>query len=110
MRSRLPLLALFPATVLTVVIATPFVLGDHPVRWTSGSAVPKIVKGDVAEETGQDTGKDTPGTTPTHATGTTPAADPTKVAKVWKEGMPQWGVQYYWEEEPKQRSDAFVEA
>ncbi|MFI0240995.1 glycoside hydrolase family 113 [Streptomyces sp. NPDC016845] len=110
MRSRLPLLALFPATVLTVVIATPFVLGDHPVRWESGSAVPRIVKGDVPEETRHGSEKNTSDTPAASADGTTPAADPTKVAKVWKDGMPQWGVQYYWEEEPKQRTDAFIEA
>ncbi|MEV6052821.1 hypothetical protein [Streptomyces sp. NPDC052107] len=109
MRSRLPLLAIFPVTVLTIVLGTPFVLGNHPVRWDSGSALPKIVIGDDKDSS----------TSPGHSGGTASASsssgspssatDALKVAKPWKAGMAQWGVQLYWEEEKKQRSDTFIE-
>ncbi|MFE2040072.1 hypothetical protein ACFXAZ_03915 [Streptomyces sp. NPDC059477] len=108
MRSRLPLLALFPATVLTVVVGTPFVLGDHPVRWESGSRLPEIVLDD-SEEPAQAPRE--PGTPSGPATGTSPStASGLQVAKPWKEGMPQWGVQLYWEEEQEKRSGSFIEA
>ncbi|MFE1849714.1 hypothetical protein ACFYYI_18445 [Streptomyces sp. NPDC002387] len=106
MRSRLPLLAIFPVTVLTVVVGTPFVLGDHPVRWEAGSAMPKIVKGGAEEPAGpagQSTDK-TPGSSASSST------DALQVTKPWKKGMPQWGVQLYWEEEKSKRSDTFIEA
>jgi hypothetical protein len=32
------------------------------------------------------------------------------VARPWKPGAAQWGVQIYWEEEKQKRSDAFIEA
>jgi hypothetical protein len=106
MRSRLPLLAIFPVTVLTVVLATPFVLGDHPVRWESGSTLPKIVRdGSKDSSTPAD---DSSGTTPSSSAASS-AADALKVAKPWKAGMAQWGVQLYWEEEEKTRSDTFIE-
>ncbi|KUJ51320.1 hypothetical protein PV336_20045 [Streptomyces sp. MI02-2A] len=106
MRSRLPLLAIFPVTVLAVVVGTPFVLGDHPVRWEAGSAMPKIVKGDAEEPAGpagHSTDK-TPGSSASSST------DALQVTKPWKKGMPQWGVQLYWEEEKNKRSDTFIEA
>lgn len=106
MRSRLPLLAIFPVTVLTIVLGTPFVLGNHPVRWESGSALPKIVTGDAKDSA-------TPADGATHkasAPGSASAsADALKVAKPWKKGMAQWGVQLYWEEEKPKRSDSFIE-
>ncbi|MFE4668415.1 hypothetical protein ACFRI7_04500 [Streptomyces sp. NPDC056716] len=108
MRSRLPLLALFPATVLTVVVGTPFVLGDHPVRWESGSRLPEIVLHDSEEPARPPRA---PGTPTGPATGTAPStASGLQVAKPWKEGMPQWGVQLYWEEEKEKRSGSFIEA
>ncbi|MEU7300742.1 hypothetical protein AB0950_02705 [Streptomyces sp. NPDC007189] len=109
MRSRLPLLAIFPVTVLTLVLGTPFVLGNHPVRFESGSALPRIVIGDDKD----------PATPSGHAGGTASASAPSgspssaasalQVAKPWKKGMAQWGVQLYWEEEKRKRSDTFIE-
>ncbi|MEV7285419.1 hypothetical protein AB0O01_12770 [Streptomyces sp. NPDC093252] len=108
MRSRLPLLAIFPVTVLTVVLATPFVLGDHPVRWESGSRLPEIVLDDSEATT---PAPHTPGTPAGSGSDPAPStAAGLQVAEPWKEGMPQWGVQIYWEEEKKKRSDSFIEA
>jgi hypothetical protein len=104
MRSRLPLLAIFPVTVLTLVLGTPFVLGNHPVRWESGSALPRIVIGD-------DKDSSTPSghSSATASASSPPTTDALKVTKPWKEGMAQWGVQLYWEEEKQKRSDTFIE-
>ncbi|GGL74771.1 hypothetical protein GCM10010129_18160 [Streptomyces fumigatiscleroticus] len=111
MRSRLPLLAIFPVTVLTVVLGAPFVLGDHPVRWESGSALPRIVMGDVPEEsaTPQDGAGGTSASSPPSSSSSSATADADQVAKPWKAGMAQWGVQIYWEEEKQKRSDDFIE-
>ncbi|WP_234377123.1 hypothetical protein [Streptomyces sp. TP-A0356] len=103
-RSRLPLLAIFPVTVLSLVLGTPFLLGNHPVRWESGSVLPKIVVGDSPES---GSGAPTAGTPKSSVPST---ADALKVAKPWKPGAAQWGVQIYWEEEKQKRSDAFIEA
>jgi len=92
MRSRLPLLAIFPVTVLSVVVATPFVLGDHPVRWEAGSALPKLDLDGSPEKT------------PSPKVAAAPKATTLQVATPWKPGMPQWGIQIYWEEEPQKRS------
>lgn len=110
MRSRLPLLAIFPVTVLTVVVGTPFVLGDHPVRWEAGSAMPKIVMGDAkkpASPAGHST-DETPGSSSSDSPSS--STDALQVTKPWKKGMAQWGVQLYWEEEQNKRSDSFIEA
>ncbi|MCC5478750.1 glycoside hydrolase family 113 [Streptomyces barringtoniae] len=103
-RSRLPLLAIFPVTVLSLVLGVPFVLGNHPVRWESGSVLPKIVVGDSPES-----GSDAP-TAGTPKSSAPSAADVLRVAEPWKPGAAQWGVQIYWEEEKQKRSDAFIEA
>ncbi|MFI9613133.1 glycoside hydrolase family 113 [Streptomyces sp. NPDC052023] len=98
-RARLPMLAVLPTTVIASVIAVPFVLGDHPLRWDAGSLVPHLViKGeDTRQSEASSTGDDTaaPGAS-------APATvDIAKVDKEWKEGMPQWGVQLYWEDNPE---------
>ncbi|OIJ99165.1 glycoside hydrolase family 113 [Streptomyces colonosanans] len=105
MRSRLPLLAIFPVTVLTIVLGAPFVLGDHPVRWEAGSAMPKIVLGDTEDPTGPTghTADNAPASSPSSST------DARQVTKPWKKGMAQWGVQLYWEEEKNKSSDTFIE-
>jgi hypothetical protein len=103
-RARLPLLAVLPATVISFVVAVPFVAGDHPLRWESGSLVPSLVVGDSDSEQPKSpsTTKDTaaPGTDDAP-----PAASVAKVDKVWKKGMPQWGVQLYWEDNPEHSLD-----
>ncbi|MER6978228.1 glycoside hydrolase family 113 [Streptomyces carpinensis] len=108
MRSRLPLLAIFPVTVLTIVLGAPFVLGDHPVRWESGSAMPKIVVGGAEDSaTPKDGAADT--ASASSPPGSQSSTDALEVAKPWKKGMAQWGVQLYWEEEKQKRSDTFIE-
>ncbi|MFG3291062.1 glycoside hydrolase family 113 [Streptomyces sp. NPDC048179] len=94
-RARLPLLAVLPVTVISLVVAAPFVVGDHPLQWSSGSLVPHLVL-DGKEQTRQAATKG--GTGKTSAAPTTEVA---KVAKEWKPGMPQWGAQLYWEDNPK---------
>ncbi|MFE6622132.1 hypothetical protein ACFZBP_25775 [Streptomyces sp. NPDC008086] len=95
-------------TVLTLVFGTPFVLGDHPVRWESGSALPRIVIGDSAESASPDGGTDGTPSTPS-ATSSSSPANTLQVARPWTKGMAQWGVQLYWEEEKTRRSDSFIE-
>lgn len=107
------MLALFPLSVLAVVVGTPLFLGDHPVRWESGSALPEIVFGSDADTDTDAPGPKTPGAPGDVAGGSsdqggTPA-DQVAKAKVWKPGMPQWGVQIYWEDDPKDESDSFIE-
>lgn len=107
MRSRIPLLAIFPVTVLTIVFGTPVVLGNHPVRWESGSALPRIVVGDQDDKATPSHGTDKASASSPAGSGS--ASDALRVTKPWKAGMAQWGVQLYWEEEAKKRSDTFIE-
>ncbi|MGW1027076.1 glycoside hydrolase family 113 [Streptomyces sp. NPDC002577] len=98
-RARLPLLAVLPVTVISFVVAVPFVAGDHPVRWESGSLLPNLVlKG---EDTGPSKGSSADDGTTGPSTSTPATAEIAKVDKEWKKGMPQWGVQFYWEDNPK---------
>lgn len=99
-RARLPLLAVLPVSVISFVIAVPFVAGDHPLRWESGSLLPDVVLN------GEDAGKSKAPSDGTAAGTSTPAtAEIAKVTKEWKEGMPQWGVQLYWEDNPEHALD-----
>ncbi|WP_293990355.1 hypothetical protein [Streptomyces sp.] len=109
MRSRLPLLAIFPVTVLTIVLGSPFILGNHPVRWEPGSALPKIVIGDEKESSTSSGHTSETATASSPSGSASSAADALQVAKPWKQGMAQWGVQLYWEEEKTKRSDTFIE-
>ncbi|MEV6728714.1 MULTISPECIES: glycoside hydrolase family 113 [unclassified Streptomyces] len=109
-RSKVPLLAILPVTVTSLVIGLPFVIGDHPLRWRSGSLKPVLVLHDSTPAKG--------GAAPAPADGGGGAAEETKAAqpagpalkvdKPWKAGMPEWGVQIFWEDE-KEHSDAYVE-
>ncbi|MFD7405667.1 hypothetical protein ACFV7R_23990 [Streptomyces sp. NPDC059866] len=93
-RARLPMLAVLPITVIASVIAVPFVLGDHPLRWEAGSLVPHLViNGDESTSSDQ-----APGVGDGTGGSTSPTVELAKVDKEWKEGMPQWGVQIYWED------------
>ncbi|MFG2877670.1 glycoside hydrolase family 113 [Streptomyces sp. NPDC048337] len=113
-RSRIPLLAVFPVTVITGVIVAPLILGNHPVRWTAGSAMPHVVVGDAhagPKPTVEAAGKDAkPPAGSGTGTGTQPPpAAPATVANPWKPGMPQWGVQIYWEDTPEQSASYLTE-
>ncbi|MGW1726918.1 glycoside hydrolase family 113 [Streptomyces sp. NPDC002306] len=107
-RSRLPMLAVFPLSVLALVVGTPLFVGNQPVRWDAGSALPRLVFGD----NGSGSGDSAPATgiknSESPSSSAAASEDTLKVAKAWKEGMPQWGVQLYWEEETKKRSDDFI--
>jgi hypothetical protein len=96
-RARLPMLAVLPVTVISFVIAVPFVLGDHPLQWSSGSLAPHLVL-DGKEHTQR---ADTEGGDGKTSAATSPTTEVAKVDKVWKKGMPQWGAQLYWEDNPK---------
>ncbi|MGW7540774.1 glycoside hydrolase family 113 [Streptomyces sp. NPDC054770] len=100
-RARLPLLAVLPVTVIAVVVATPFVVGDHPLQWSSGSFVPHLVL-DGKEPSGPAGATSGDGTTSAAPSPTTEVA---KVDKEWKKGMPQWGAQLYWEDNPRHSLD-----
>ncbi|MET9961807.1 hypothetical protein ABZ128_22610 [Streptomyces sp. NPDC006326] len=115
-RSKVPLLAVLPVTVTSLVIGLPFVVGDHPLRWRAGSLAPALVlHGSPAKKGG---GPD--GTVLANGSGTAPQASGTaadagaptgpalKVDKPWKPGMPEWGVQIFWED-TKEHGDAYVE-
>ncbi|MEV0170747.1 hypothetical protein AB0I00_06410 [Streptomyces sp. NPDC050803] len=96
-RARLPLLAVLPTVVIAAVVAVPFVLGDHPVRWESGSLMPHLVLNDEDNSTSDQA----PGTGGTGGGDSSAPVELAKVDKEWKEGMPQWGVQLYWEDNPE---------
>ena len=102
-RSRRGWLVVLPCTVLATVIAVPAAVGVQPLHWTAGALLPH--------------GSSSP--TPTaRPTPLKQFADPVlnaaesappvpsksaeqqvpKVAKPWHAGMPQWGVQVYWED------------
>ncbi|MFD5511759.1 hypothetical protein ACFWIB_28880 [Streptomyces sp. NPDC127051] len=106
-RSKVPLLAILPVTVTSLVLGLPFVLGDHPLRWRSGSVKPILVLHDSTPSKG---GDDTvlAGGGGAAAEPAKPAAPALKVDKPWKTGMPEWGVQIFWEDK-KEHSDAYVE-
>lgn len=101
--SKLPLLAVLPVSVLAVVIAIPFVLGSYPLRWQHGSWLPHLIVGDRSKNAG-------PADTPSLGNAR-PSTPPVQVGveRMWKPGMPQWGVQIYWEEN-REKSDAYIES
>ncbi|TDU78225.1 hypothetical protein [Streptomyces sp. KS 21] len=119
-RSKVPLLAILPVTVTSLVVGLPFAIGDHPLRWRPGSLKPVLVLHDTAPaNSGDDTAPANSGDDTAPADGGGDAAAKTeeamppgpapKVDKPWKAGMPEWGVQIFWEDK-KERSDAYVEA
>ncbi|MFI8180579.1 glycoside hydrolase family 113 [Actinacidiphila glaucinigra] len=98
-RTRLPLLAVLPVTVIAFVVAVPFVAGDQPLRWESGSLLPSLVLGD--EDTGPSKAPSGGDGGSTHAASAPPESTAARVDEEWKKGMPQWGMQLYWEDNPK---------
>ncbi|MFI5665239.1 glycoside hydrolase family 113 [Streptomyces sp. NPDC051704] len=113
-RSKVPLLAILPVTVTSLVIGLPFVVGDHPLRWRPGSLEPALVLRDPASGPTRATAHGGAGapTDGASAAGETeevlPAGPVPKVDRPWKTGMPEWGVQIFWEDK-KDHDDAYVE-
>ncbi|WP_406439518.1 hypothetical protein OHB00_30865 [Streptomyces sp. NBC_00631] len=96
-RARLPLLAVLPVTVISLVVAAPFVVGDHPLQWSSGSLVPHL----VLDGREQNRGTGSKGAEGDTSAAPSPTTEVARVDKEWKKGMPQWGAQLYWEDNPK---------
>ncbi|MFF4847322.1 glycoside hydrolase family 113 [Streptomyces sp. NPDC001194] len=114
-RSKVPLLAILPVTVTSLVIGLPFVVGDHPLRWRPGSLEPALVLRDSASGPVRATahgGAPTDGASAAEETEETeealPAGPAPKVDRPWKAGMPEWGVQIFWEDK-KDHDDAHIE-
>ncbi|WP_330294489.1 glycoside hydrolase family 113 [Streptomyces sp. NBC_00503] len=96
-------------TVTSLVIALPLVIGNHPLRWESGSLKPLLVMGDSASGKGERRGSGN--TVLADPKGPEPDAKPQaalKVSKQWQPGMPEWGVQVFWEDK-KEHSDEYIE-
>jgi Glycoside Hydrolase Family 113 len=92
-RSRLPILAILPITVITLVAALPVAIGTYPLRWQSGSLLPRLVTHQAAAR---------PSLSPAPTTAAPGAAQTVRVARPWRPGMPQWGVQLYWADDSRQ--------
>lgn len=113
-RSKVPLLAILPVTVTSLVIGLPFVVGDHPLRWRPGSLEPALVLRDSATDPARTTAHGSAtdpaagGAGPEKTAEAPPAGPAPKVDKPWKAGMPEWGVQIFWEDK-KDRDDAYIE-
>ncbi|MGW6690141.1 glycoside hydrolase family 113 [Streptomyces sp. NPDC054961] len=114
-RSRIPLLAVFPVTVIAGVIIAPLLFGNHPLRWSAGSALPHLVvsneqiRAEAARKAASDN-KPSAETKAADAAAAVIASAPTAtVAKPWKAGLPQWGVQIYWEDDPEQTTAYLTE-
>ncbi|MET9883629.1 hypothetical protein ABZZ20_10860 [Streptomyces sp. NPDC006430] len=109
-RSKVPLLAILPVTVTSLVIGLPFVVGDHPLRWRPGSLKPVLVLRESTPAPAKGRGDAT--VLADGGGGATnegkPARAVPKVDRPWKAGMPEWGVQLFWEDK-REHSDAYVE-
>ncbi|MBV9023681.1 MAG: hypothetical protein JO362_07775 [Streptomycetaceae bacterium] len=97
-RSRLPLLAIFPITVITLVTVLPLAIGTYPLRWQSGSLLPRLVTRQATTRPSTSSAS----VTAVSATATPDAVQTVRVARLWRPGMPQWGVQLYWADDPRQ--------
>ncbi|MEU6894941.1 hypothetical protein ABZ934_24710 [Streptomyces sp. NPDC046557] len=107
-RSKVPLLAVLPVTVTSLVLGLPFVVGDHPLRWTAGSLKPILVTNDsppARSGTGDGTVLADGSGASAGGKVSTPAR---KVDKPWKPGGPEWGVQIFWEDK-KEHSEEYIE-
>ncbi|UGQ09435.1 hypothetical protein LO772_21110 [Yinghuangia sp. ASG 101] len=108
-RSQLPKLAVLPVTVVAAVVALPVAFGVNPLRWSEGSAVPRVVTDDrkpAAEAAAARPEFADPVLDPAEPVAPPPPPPPAgepepqvpRVAQPWQPGMPQWGVQLYWED------------
>ncbi|MCX4543578.1 hypothetical protein [Streptomyces sp. NBC_01565] len=108
-RSKVPLLAILPVTVTSLVLGLPFVIGDHPLRWKAGSFRPIVVLND-SDAKGDGDG-DALLADGGEGSGDGKSAKPAKPAKTvaspWKAGMPEWGVQIFWEDK-KEHSEEYL--
>lgn len=111
-RSKVPLLAILPVTVTSLVIGLPFVVGDHPLRWRAGSLEPSLVLRDSPSGSTRTTVHGSTGVPAVGGGAETEEAQPAgplpTVDKPWKAGMPEWGVQIFWEDK-KEHDAAYVE-
>lgn len=108
-RSQLPKLAVLPAAVIAAVVAVPVAFGVNPLRWSEGSVVPRVVTDDgtsAARTAGNQPEFADPVLDPAEPVAPAPPPPPSgspapqvpRVAQPWEPGMPQWGVQLYWED------------
>ncbi|MER5891056.1 hypothetical protein ABT160_45205 [Streptomyces sp. NPDC001941] len=100
-RTRLPLLALFPVGVVALVVAVPLAWGDHPVRWNAGAVVPEASASADESPAGPE-----PSATATRPSG---GGGALRIEHPWREGLTQWGVHVYWEDDPSQSVDELRE-
>lgn len=116
-RSQLPKLAVLPVTVVAAVVALPVAFGVNPLRWSEGSVVPRVVTGDrtpAAQAAADHPEFADPVLNPAEPVAPPPPPPPPgepepqvpRVAEPWEPGMPQWGVQLYWEDMPSDDESA----
>lgn len=115
-RTQIPKLAILPVTVVAVVIGLPVAFGVNPVRWADDSLVPHLQTRDdrVAPTTGVQPEFADPVLNPAEPVAPPPPPPPSgspapqvpRVAQPWQPGMPQWGVQIYWEDMPSDDESA----
>ncbi|CAM5346275.1 hypothetical protein SAVIM338S_01141 [Streptomyces avidinii] len=101
------MLAVLPVVVLSTVVASS-AAGSQFLHWKDGSLLPSLgadenASARLAASAGADGGAPAG---PAARPGGAPRGVP--VDKRWKPGMPEWGVQIYWEDSPR-ISDAEVE-
>lgn len=101
------MLAVLPVVVLSTVVASS-AAGSQFLHWKDGSLLPTLgADENAAARLTASTGEDGKAqTAPSSPPGAAPRA--AHVAKPWKPGMPEWGVQIYWEDSAR-IADAEVE-
>ncbi|MDH6141672.1 hypothetical protein P3T35_003693 [Kitasatospora sp. GP30] len=92
-----------PIAVVAVTAAVPVLYGDHPINFDRAKSASTVLK----------PGAGTASAAPTAQPGATASAQPSadtgpKVAKPWQAGMPEWGIQVYWLDDPAD-ADAYVQ-
>ncbi|MGW6689076.1 glycoside hydrolase family 113 [Streptomyces sp. NPDC054961] len=104
-RSRLPLLAVLPVVVLSTVVASS-AAGSQFLHWEDGSLMP-VLGADEDASAERTAGAGVDGGTRDSRSSPHAASRTGRVDKPWKPGMPEWGVQIYWEDSAR-ISDAEV--
>lgn len=101
------MLAVLPVVVLSTVVASS-AAGSQFLHWKDGSLLPSLgADENAAARLAASAGGDAKAPAgPSSPLGAAPRA--VRVDKPWKPGMPEWGVQIYWEDSPR-NTDAEVE-